>query len=458
MGRRINLCINTQTPVIRFKLGYSDLMEKYDSTSDSVSLENLTEGVDYDFSPGGVTAMVYPLVKRMLSLGVIADPRWISLGPGAPRVVQMRGIRLFNIALEQRQLAMYANFKEGIWNEIHGFGSLSFKPEEYGAYVTYNWLCAKLMLEMLNDIDVFWIHDFQQLHTGNLIGPSAPAVLRWHIPFRLEGVSERLRTLILKSIEGFDSMIVSTKRDLEGLIHAGYRGRAHAIYPYLDPDHWSAPTPGSVMTTRSKLKLNADDRVLLVVARMDPIKSQDVVIKSMSRLKNKFQKMKLVMVGNGSFTGSSKGGLGHPKAMKWRTELDSLVSELKLQHDVIFAGHLTHEELNALYTAAEVVLVPSKIEGFNLTAVEGWLHRKPCVVSKGAGVSELVHDGVNGCTFNPSDDVDLANKVEGLLGASESAAKMGENGSITARLCDVNTAVKSLQGIFEEESGRYEVK
>lgn len=69
-----------------------------------------------------------------------------------------------------------------------------------------------------------------------------------------------------------------------------------------------------------------------------------------------------------------------------------------------------------------------------------------------------MHDGVNGCTFNPSDDVDLANKVEGLLGASESAAKMGENGSITARLCDVNTAVKSLQGIFEEESGRYEVK
>jgi glycosyltransferase involved in cell wall biosynthesis len=279
---KIRLCVSTQTPVVRFKKGYSELMDRYDSVSDSVRLEDLSEGVDYDFSPGGVTAMVYPLVNSMREQGMIDDPRWISLGPGAPSRVSMRGILLYNVSLEQRQLAAYTNFKEGIWNEIHGSGPLAFKAEEYEAYVSYNWLTAKLMLGMLRDIDVYWIHDFQQLLIGNMIGPSAPAVLRWHIPFSLEGVSERLRTLVLKSIEGFDSIVVSTKRDLEGLIHAGYRGRAHAIYPNVDPSSWGSQTASSIEAVRSKLRLREGDRVILVVARMDPIKGQDVAIRALS--------------------------------------------------------------------------------------------------------------------------------------------------------------------------------
>ena len=128
--------------------------------------------------------------------------------------------------MEPTQLNRYANFKEGMWNEIHGLGRLSFNAAEYEAYAEYNWLCTKIMLKMLNDVDFYWIHDFQQLHVGNLIGPSAPTILRWHVPFNLERVSENLRTLVLKSIEGFDSIVVSTKKDLEGLIHAGYRGSA----------------------------------------------------------------------------------------------------------------------------------------------------------------------------------------------------------------------------------------
>ena len=72
------------------------------------------------------------------------------------------------------------------------------------------------MLSMLSDVDLFWIHDFQQLHVGNLIGPSAPAILRWHIPFKLAAVSDRLKLLVLKNIEGFDSIIVSTRRIFKG--------------------------------------------------------------------------------------------------------------------------------------------------------------------------------------------------------------------------------------------------
>ena len=212
VARSFRLCINTQTPLIRFKLSYTELLEKYGALAEPLDLSNLKEGVDYDSSPGGVTAMVFPVVKRLIQHGIVNHANWISLAPNAPNKIEHDGIQFHNIWLEQVQLARYANFKEGIWNEIHGLGKSRFLPQEYEAYVNYNWLCSKLMLSMLSDTDLFWIHDFQQLLVGNLIGPSAPAILRWHIPFDLAKVSDRLKLLVLKNIEGFDSIIVSTKK------------------------------------------------------------------------------------------------------------------------------------------------------------------------------------------------------------------------------------------------------
>jgi glycosyltransferase involved in cell wall biosynthesis len=147
--------------------------------------------------------------------------------------------------------------------------------------------------------------------------------------------------------------------------------------------------------------------------------------------------------------------LGHPKSADWRSRLVDLTEQLSLRERVVFAGHLSHQEVASLYATCEVVAVPSSIEGFNLTAVEGWLHKKPCVVSRGAGVSELVQNGVNGFVFNPSNDEELSERLRALLRSTELASKMGENGSMTATVCDVKNAVSSMQEIFEREIARY---
>lgn len=449
MRSKLRVCVNTQTPLVRFKTTYSELRERYGYSDEPIALQDLLQGVDYEFTPGGVTGMVHSALKRMMSSGVIKNPCWVSLGPGAPREIELDNIRIYNVSLSEDKLIQYASFKEGIWREIHGLGELAFKPLEYQAYVEYNWNCAKLMLDMLRDVDLFWIHDFQQLHIGSLLGPSAPAVFRWHIPFRLEGASQKLRTFVLKNIEAFDSIVVSTKRDLEGLIRAGYRGQVHTIYPYLDPDEWKAPTPATEEAAAAKFGIKPGDRVMLVVARMDPVKNQDTAIKALSLVSKKHPDAKLVLAGNGSFTGAAQGGLGHPKASKWSSYLRTLVNDLKLQDRVVFTGHITHDELNALYTAAEAVLVPSKIEGFNLTAVEGWLRKNPCIVSRGAGVSELVHDGLNGYRFDGGNEADLAKKMTLMLKSKEAALKMGENGLVTSKMCSIDAGVAAIRESFE---------
>lgn len=81
------------------------------------------------------------------------------------------------------------------------------------------------MLEFWNEMDVSYVQDFQLLMTGGLIGPPAPAVMRWHVPFVPENLPFLTRRAVVKWIEAFDAVVVSTRRDLEGLIKGAYRGR-----------------------------------------------------------------------------------------------------------------------------------------------------------------------------------------------------------------------------------------
>lgn len=450
MKNKLRLCVNSQTPFIKFLHSYPELLEKYDYLSNPVKLTELEENEDYQYSPGGVTAMVYPLLKRMQSKDIIDNPIWVSLGSNAPREVLVDSIRLYHVQLAERELARYANFKESIWGEIHQVSKLELKPEEYEAFIRYNWLSAQVMLRMLRDTDLYFIHDFQQLLTGGLIGPSAPAILQWHIPFRLEWVSPKLKTFILKNIEGFDSVIVSTRRDLEGLINAGYRGRAYQIYPYIDRTVWTEPSKESLNQVREVAKLSDKDILMVIVARMDPIKGQDVAIRALGRLAKSHPNLKLMLIGNGSFSGSSKGGLAHPKARNWKQILTSLTKELNLEDKVVFAGYRETDFVRAAYKTAGVTLVPSKAEGFALTTIESWVYKNPVIVSTGAGSAELVVDGLNGYSFKSGDDKDLAEKIDKTISNTEEARKMGERGYDSTSFCDVDRSMASLAHVFEE--------
>ena len=401
---------------------------------------------DYYFAPGGVTATVYPMIKALRAARAVSKASWVSLNPNAPSKVVFDDIAFYHVQLPSELIPLYTNFKENIWREFHGLGPTEFSPRGYEAYVYYNWLCAQRMLKLLPDVDLMWVHDFQQLQVGGLIGPSAPTVFRWHIPFRVELVSPRLRDFVTKCLESYDAVIVSTKRDLEGLIHAGYKGRAYQIYPYVDPRKWRPVGEAKVVRVAERHGLSPDDLAVLVVARMDYIKGQDVAIKAHALLRRRRSNVKLLLVGDGSFTSA---GLGHSKGETWSRYLRSLVRELGVQDSVKFLGYVGDEELRALYTRADAVVVPSKMEGFGLTTVEAWSYRKPVVVSRGAGSSELVIEGVNGYTFKPEDHEELCEKLDALLSNAEAAAKMGEVGYETSKQCWVSSAVERLIEVFE---------
>lgn len=449
----MRICINSQTPFVRFRMSYQELLDKYVSLPEPINIEELAEGQDYDYSPGGVTAMVYPLVVKMRELGVLKKLIWVSLGVKYPKWVNAKGIDVYHIELEENALRRYAEFKEKLWLEVHGVAPGNFSPDEYMAYVRFNWANAEELLRHIKDTDVYYVQDFQLILTGHMIGPSAPAVLRWHVPYKPENMGPLTHRFVVRAMEGFDAVVVSTRRDLEGLIKSSYRGRAHQVYPFVDPEEWKdKPDNESVEKLKGMVKLNADEKLLLMVARMDRIKSHDIAVKALSHIRNSTG-AKLVVIGDGSFSSSRRGGLGHAKGSSWRAHLQSLVEELNLQDRVFLLGYQPREIVKAAYAIADAVILTSRLEGFGITVLEAWTNKKPVVVSNGAGVSELVVHGSNGFTFPAGDDVAAGEMILKVL--SSGGEKMGENGYETSKQCHIEVAVEREKAILEEAISLY---
>ncbi|HUB92396.1 MAG TPA: glycosyltransferase family 4 protein [Candidatus Saccharimonadales bacterium] len=441
---RINLGIVSQTPVVR-------IFEKH--PTETIRISNLGKN-EYVHTVGGVSPLINAQLEELSRMNAIRKAVWFSLNPNAPRnILISKRVKAVSIHMEGESSRDYVNFKEEIWNNIHSLSSREFTIKEYLGYFRYNSKLARIMLQDHEDLSLFEIHDFQQLLLGAMLGPSFPTILRWHIPFVPEILNRKIRKFIINGLEGNDAVIVSTKRDLQGLIRAGYHGSAYQIYPHIDPGIWKRPERRGAEELASKLGILPRDFVVVNVARMDAMKSQDDLIKAVALLKG--HGIKLLLVGGGSFSSGSR-GLGHPKGAKWLRRLRRLARRLGIEDRVIFTDRISHQNLERIYSRADLMVLPSRMEGFGLVVIEGWTYGIPAIVSSGAGVSELIMDDLNGLKFKPGDFRSLARRILSLYEDEGLRTDMGRNAHRMARLCHVSTTAPQILETYKKTIAGFE--
>lgn len=444
----LSICVSTQTPLVQFVRATGS--ESLPLPAGPVNLADFVEGVDYRYTPGGVTRMVFPLLKRMLRDGLLSEAHWVSLNPAGPASVDAERIRCHHVSLEGERLASYGKVKEVIWGAVHGTGAQTvgtedvFWSEDFSEYSYYNRRCAELIgeLDRANDFDLFYIHDFQQLPLGRMLGTLKPKIYRWHIPFDASMIPGKWEEPLAAYLNSYDLVIVSSATYLAALKGFGYTGRVRKVYPYVDPGDYTNPSKEAVAAASHALGLRPRDQVALVVGRMDPMKGQDRAIQALAALAPRYPRLRLVLVGNGSFSGS-KHGVGLSKSAAWKARLESLAKRLGVEGRVVFAGHLAQRELDAMYARSAMTILPSVNEGFGLVVVEGWIHGRAPIVSRRAGVAELVEDGRNGLLFDPDDPNALPERIERLLNDRELARKIGRSGHATAKMCSLETGLQA---------------
>jgi glycosyltransferase involved in cell wall biosynthesis len=448
----MKICVNTQTPLLKFKA----LKELPQNKISKVALDvrSMEEGTDFEFSPGGVTRMVLPLLTHMMKIGAASDAHWVCLNPEAPARVRIDGITIHHVTLRRERRVGYGLAKEIVWRMFHGLTRSEKEllwADDFVDYTYYNRVSAELIkaLDSQEDFDLFYIHDFQQLPTGKMLQTLKPKVLRWHIPFEESMIPRDWSGFLSTYLNSYDAVIVSCKKYLDSLRSFGYTGESFYVYPYIDQSAYTRPTRDDLSELKTRLKLRDDEKMILLVARLDPMKGHDTAVRAMPQVLAELPNVKIVMIGNGSFS-SSKQGLGLSKSEKWLMELRNLAKSLRVEDNVVFAGYLPQRLLNAAYESCDMTILPSRKEGFGLVVVESWLYRKPTVVSSNAGIAELVVDDRNGLLVDPEEPAALADKILTVLADPSLAHKIGENGYLTSRKCLIDDGVRSEREIMRK--------
>ena len=437
--------VSTQTPLVRW--GTHTVEPEIDMGTGMVGRLR-----QFHVSPGGVSRMVLQSLRAWQATGRLREAHWFSLQPQGPERLRLEEmpVELHHLRMPPDELASYSRVKEKLWADIHGLGVPHLDVEDFRAFMAYNFATSDAILAQAPDLDAVYVHDFQLLQVGAMVGLAAPCVLRWHVPFDPKRMPKYTRNFLRRMMESYDAVIVSTRRDLEGLTNTGFRGTVRQIYPHTEPSDWLPPPAAAAQAFEDNTGLRVNEPVVLCVARMDPMKRQDLLLQAMALLRHRHPLARTVLVGNGSFSGSKAHGLGLSKADRWRQHLEQTAKELGILDRVTFTGWMPDDLVAAAYARADVLVLASDIEGFGLTPFEAWGYRKPCIVTTGCGASEVVQDGLTGYSVPPDDPQAMADALDKVLSQPEQAMRMGEAGRIALRGFTAGGAAEAEWGVLEE--------
>lgn len=111
-----------------------------------------------------------------------------------------------------------------------------------------------------------------------------------------------------------------------------------------------------------------------------------------------------------------------------RQRLQDQVERLGMAERVHLPGRLDRPDVVTISQRAAAFVVPSRIEAFGITVLEGWRAGVPVIATNRGGPAEFVTDGVTGLLVDPTDKTSLTAALERTLQDKEAAARMAAAG------------------------------
>ena len=171
----------------------------------------------------------------------------------------------------------------------------------------------------------------------------------------------------------------------------------------IDTELWR---PVDKLLARQRLNLPPSTPILLFGALggdEDPRKGFDLLREALQHLRGRVNGLELIVFGQ--LSPSQDTSLGFP------------VRHTGYLHD--------DEKLQLLYSAADAVAVPSRLEAFGQTASEAHACGTPVVAFKTGGLADIVAHRQTGYLAKPFDVQDLATGIEWVLDARANAQDLG---------------------------------
>jgi glycosyltransferase involved in cell wall biosynthesis len=257
------------------------------------------------------------------------------------------------------------------------------------------------------------------LHSPDFIAPRPgrwKSVITVHdlaflrMPELLTGPSKRYYGGIHRAVREADAIIAVSQKtadDLVALVGAPVE-RTHVIYEAPDPAMMPLDQPLAVARLRERFGLV--DPFVLFVGTLEPRKNIPALVQAFGQLRKDFP-VRLVLAGRNGWLSDS---------------IFRAVKTQALEDGVIFIDEFDAADLRALYSAAQVLVLPSLYEGFGLTAVEAMACGTPVVVANTGALPEVVGDA--GVLVRPDDPADIAAGLGWVLGSPPFREVLKERG------------------------------
>jgi D-inositol-3-phosphate glycosyltransferase len=189
------------------------------------------------------------------------------------------------------------------------------------------------------------------------------------------------------------------------------------IPPGVDVSHFY-PIPSD--EAKLYVGLKPEDRMILFVGRIEPLKGVDTLIQAMSCLQWKEDRPVHLAIIGGDPSAS-------PKEMSAEmARLQKLCDDLCVGQTVVFLGKRDQDKLPYYYSAAQLLVMPSHYESFGMVALEAMACGTPVIASEVGGLAYLVRDGETGFTIPDQEPDMLCEKISWLLNDHELYARMSQ--------------------------------
>ncbi len=175
--------------------------------------------------------------------------------------------------------------------------------------------------------------------------------------------------------------------------------------------------PGNTReTARSRLGLAGNQDLTLIgfVGRLVRQKGVDVALEAFAKAHRGYPQSRVVIVGDGPL----------------RRDLEAQTRRLELMESVIFAGWT--DDARDVMPAFDIVVAPSRWEGFGLVVLEAMSHGLPVIATNAGSFPEIVIDGETGLLVTPECPAALAKAMGELLIDNRRAAALGQRGRARA--------------------------
>lgn len=385
---------------------------------------------------GGMNVYVRELTRQLGKMGIHVDVFTRSQDDHVPHVLHELGYgnRVVHVPAGPEHPMPKHELANHIPQFVEGIKAFACdKKIQYDILHSHYWMsgiAAASLADVWTDAPI--VHMFHTL--GEMKNRIARTDAEREGVYRIEGEKQVLRRA--------NRVVVATLAELTQLrfLYKADASKLVVIPPGVNVSRFY-PIPSD--EAKMYIGLKPDDRMILFVGRIEPLKGVDTLLEAMSCLQKKESRaVHLAIIG------------GDPAASpeEMNTEMARLMSmceALGLDQSVVFLGVRDQDKLPYYYSAAEVVVMPSHYESFGMVALEAMACGTPVIASEVGGLGYLVRDGETGFTIPAEEPETLCEKLSWLLNDAELHQKMSAQAAAYAQDYAWEKIAKQIVEVYE---------